>query len=367
MTTYNVPNTFIPGTKAKASEINENFSAVMGTIEEVKQGSANLDLSNLTTAGKQAIFDNSSRSKLIGEIITSVIPLNDSGLHLLDGTKLLGGGIYDSFIDYISDLYTTNQELFLTESEWQECVTDYGVCGKFVYDATSNYVRLPKITGFIEGTATLEESGDITEAGLPNIEGQLTSNLVNKAYTASGSITATFSAGGNLSSGSSQGTSTLELDASLSSQIYGGSDTVQPQSVKVLYYIVIATTAKFDLEVDIDNYATDLANKADKDLSNCTKPYITESYINGTSGYIIYSNGLCDQWGSVYVNAEGQQLTYLKPFLNTNYVIVGSGSDKNIICTSCYNKTTSGCQLWTSDDLSFNKGNLEWRAIGYIS
>jgi hypothetical protein len=44
--------------------------------------------------------------------------------------------------------------------------------------------------------------------------------------------------------------------------------TVQPQTIKTLLYIVIATSTKTDIQVDIDNIATDLNGKAGVDLSN---------------------------------------------------------------------------------------------------
>ena len=52
--------------------------------------------------------------------------------------------------------------------------------------------------------------------------------------------------------------------------IYGKSNTVQPQTIKGYYYIVIATSTKTDIQVDIDEIATDLNGKADTDLTNIT-------------------------------------------------------------------------------------------------
>ena len=74
-------------------------------------------------------------SRNIGEIVTSTIPLTDAGLHLLDGTLLSGSGIYAAFVDYIADLYDSGNytAIFDTEANWQSAVTQYGVCGKFVY------------------------------------------------------------------------------------------------------------------------------------------------------------------------------------------------------------------------------------------
>ena len=47
MTTYRVPYTFVPGTKAKATEVNANFSSVMDLIEETNNNSADINLSNM--------------------------------------------------------------------------------------------------------------------------------------------------------------------------------------------------------------------------------------------------------------------------------------------------------------------------------
>lgn len=212
----------------------------------------------------------SGNSRNIGEIVASTIPLTDAGLHLLDGS-LLQYGSYQAFIDYIADLYDSGDysAIFDTEANWQSSVTTYGVCGKFVYDSVNNTVRLPKITGIVEGTTDVTALGDLIEAGLPNITGSIKlspADSYNSDFT--GCFTGSDSAwSASLNSGVyhySRG----NFDASRSSSIYGNSSTVQPQSVKVLYYIVIATTTKTDIQVDIDEIATDLNGKADVDLTN---------------------------------------------------------------------------------------------------
>lgn len=298
MTTYSVPHTFIPGTKANASQVNENFSAVMSKIEDTKQSSANLDLSNLTAAGKKAIYDNASRSKLIGEIITSAIPLTDSGLHLLDGALLSGSGVYAGFVQYIAGLVANNPSLFVSETDWQQSVTSYGVCGKFVYDSTANTVRLPKITGFIEGTTDVTALGELIEAGLPNITGSYWASRLNctsgsEEFSASGALYGTDVSSVHvpvLNSGTHT-SKNISFDASRSNDIYGNSSTVQPQAIKVLYYIVVATTAKTDIEANIDSVATDLNNKLDKDLGNIDIP---QSFVDSSIGWGIpdFSTGV---------------------------------------------------------------------------
>ena len=129
----------------------------------------------------------------------------------------------------------------------------------------NNTVRLPKITGIIEGTNAVRTAGDLTEAGLPNITGSVTGP---SGTTATGAFTVNPVA--RLSSGESVSIreGSMAFNASLSNAIYGNSNTVQPQTIKVLYYIVIATSTKTSIEVDIDEIATDLNGKADVDLTN---------------------------------------------------------------------------------------------------
>ena len=212
-------------------------------------------------------------SRNIGEIVASTIPLTDAGLHLLDGA-LLQYGSYQAFIDYIADLYDSGDydDIFDTEANWQTAVATYGVCGKFVYDSVNDTVRLPKITGFIEGTDTASNLGSLVEAGLPNITGSTLFGVSSALFPSTATITGAFyngltRSGVPASQGSDAGKN-LSFDASLSNSIYGNSNTVQPQAIKVLYYVVVATSTKTAIQVDIDEIATDLNGKMDKDGSN---------------------------------------------------------------------------------------------------
>ena len=218
---------------------------------------------------KPYILDKIQRN--IGEIVTSTIPLTDADLHLLDGSLLSGSGIYGGFVTYIAGLVTDYPDLFTTELLWQQTVSNYGVCGKFVYDSNNNTVRLPKITGFTEGTTDANALGDLVQAGLPNITGEFNTYQAGLDTIANGAFQGTNYPiyNWNTVAGATQKDMHYSFNASRSSSIYGNSNTVQPQAIKVLYYIVIATSTKTDIQVDIDEIATDLNGKADTDLSNC--------------------------------------------------------------------------------------------------
>lgn len=322
--------------------------------------------------------------KNIGETVFSLLPLTDSGLHLLDGSLIVGGS-YAQFVSYMENLYNNNPtaNYFCSEGDWQTTVTTYGACGKFVVDTVNHTVRLPKVTGMIEGTIDINALGDLVEAGLPDITGTLATDYPSEY--ASGA----FYAGPqvlNYVSGTVHEQVTL-FAASHSNSIYGNSDTVQPQTIKGFFYLCIANVTKTDIEIDIDEIATDLNGKADVDLTN----------VSGTSGLRrlveVSSKSILPSWYKVYDEydpATGEfigkwceqggvatgtgdvdvTVTYLKPFLYTNYTLLvtptttlttpfGAAAHVGAVL-----KTTTYFVTRINSILNLTK---EWTASGYIS
>lgn len=244
---------------------------------------------------------------------------------------------------------TTYSDLFCTEAEWQQSAAQYGVCGKFVYDSVNNTVRLPKITGFIEGTDDVTKLGDLVEAGLPNITGLLRATAVSSGALLIQEATGAFSAGdetqggsgGHIASTSGNYYVDINIDASQSNAIYGNSNTVQPQAIKVLYYIVVATLTKTNVQVDIDEIATDLNGKADVDLSNTNNQAKILMSGMGAVDISTYDNLTLGASGSTYTapangyfqisklsTAAGQQIKFYVPSDDTvaqKYIAQGTG------------------------------------------
>ncbi len=218
----------------------------------------------------------------VGEVVMSLIPLTDAGLHLLDGSLLDAGGIYDAFIVHVASFETTYPNLFCTEDEFQSVLLNKGSCGKFVLTKGSNgalvSLRIPKVVDILQGTSDANAVGDMLDAGLPNIAGTfevINHNPSQHNYTGAFE-TATI---GNMpvsgidtgeSWNEGWGTVTEKFNASRSNPIYGRSTTVQQQAIKALFYICVATTAKTDIEVNIDNIATDLNGKLSKSGGDIT-------------------------------------------------------------------------------------------------
>lgn len=98
------------------------------------------------------------------------------------------------------------------------------------------------------------------------------------------------------------------------------------------------------------------------DLNNIVK--IKQTYINGTSGYIIWSNGYCEQWGQKLCTVGSVSVTFLKTFANTNYCVIGQRNEEKPAYSSpcCHSKTTTSFKIkGESSEL------IGWRANGYLA
>lgn len=198
----------------------------------------------------------------LGQTVQSLLPINDNRLRLLNGDVLSKEtSLYVNFIDYVASLQTDYPNIFTTESDWQSQNTTYGSCGKFVYNADAGTLRLPNISNILEGTTVVTDVGNLLEAGLPNITGE--SNIggnAPKTVLSSGALRQVRYQLNSVVNATSSDISDLAqtaLDASLSNPIYGNSDTVQPQVIKVLTYIVVATS-KTLIEEDIEQLKNDI-------------------------------------------------------------------------------------------------------------
>lgn len=304
----------------------------------------------------------------IGQKVQSTIPLSDAGLHLLDGSVINGAGSYSAFVTYIAGLVSSYPNLFITEADWQTSVTNYGSCGKFVYDSVNNTVRLPKYTSEHGNLIYSNNSGNswirIYEDGWCE-QGNITSQNNQSTVTLLKSfvdtnydvlITTNDSTYSKYSFGSAytKTTSTFNIsvvqnNGGITALVYweakGYVDVSNYQKAPIYEYIVVATSTKTDIEVDIDQIATDLNGKVDKaDLATCH--VVVETYQNGTDWYRIYDDGWVEQGGRISVSQDNSTtVTFLKPFANTNYYA-------NWI--SCDGVTSTGSGTRAADTLTKN-------------
>ncbi len=275
----------------------------------------------------------------------------------------------------------------------------YGIAWFYGIDTENERIFLPRNDYFEQATSVTGEVGKFVEAGLPNITG--TATLQERAQSSTPTGTGAFSVATHVigysgySKGDGYGTA-ITFNASKSNSIYGNSNTVQPNAVKKLLYICVGNTKSDTSWVDVvtqveegvadvetaknvalneiattktnvilEVEATGLDSKANTDLSNCSKPYVTATYINGTSGYRLWSDGYCEQWG---LAVGAQTVTFLKPFMDTNYLALVSretttGTSYPPVVKS--RTTTSMYVGANSDTSSSTPWNFMWEACGY--
>lgn len=341
----------------------------------------NIGNNPLTSTGYWEKQDLGGNGYEVGDFVWRSLPTQDSGKHLADGTRLSGDGIYKEFVEHIAELYeeNPNANCFTTETDWQNSVSTYGSCGKFVYDSTLNTVRLPKVSDILQGTTDISALGSLIASGLPqhthtrgsmNITGTFAftdndkTSIRARATDLSGAFT---SANSNVETLSSNPDYTktntphsISFDAS---RTWAGSTSnanytsttattskVQPQTIKALLYIVVATSTKTDIQVDIDEIVTDLNGKADTDLVNITD-----------TGKVMLSGIGMPSTESISLTLGASGSTYIAPSngylycrLNTTggtgyswvWLIASGGLQSRNNNYMVNNQTVLGCYAW---------------------
>ncbi len=99
----------------------------------------------------------------IGEFITTLWPIDDSTVQLLDGSVLTYTDHKD-FYEYMYNLEKSKKfpELFTLEDDWQTENENSNGCGKFVIDTKNLTVRVPNYTfSFLDGSSTGGDSAKL--------------------------------------------------------------------------------------------------------------------------------------------------------------------------------------------------------------
>ena len=156
---------------------------------------------------------------------------------------------------------------------YEDTVAQYGICGAFA--VTENDVRLPLYNNAFLQAGDSSNIGKEVEAGLPNITGSL--NALSGYYgttSTSGSFTAIRdgSTGVSHNNAAHWSPTYFNFDASLSNDVYGKSDTVQPLSIRVSYCIQVFNAATELSTQESAQLASQMQMKAQTDLANVTEP-----------------------------------------------------------------------------------------------
>lgn len=162
------------------------------------------------------------------------------------------------------------------------------------------------------------------------------------------------------------------------------------QTGEAMYYTIDEQNQNFTLpmgevygmitqkaNVDLTNLTNGLANvicttaPTETSTASSQNPAVViENYVNGTSGYRVYSDGYCEQWGYVVLVAKQTPVTLnlIKEMINTNYLPLLTGSEatggNDNGSMNAINLTTTGFQIFNTSD---NSAGCYWQVKGYIS
>jgi hypothetical protein len=128
-----------------------------------------------------------------------------------------------------------------------------------------------------------------------------------------------------------------------------------------LYYYVGETVQNANL---ID------AGRMQEQITNINAPsrgYLVQSYVNGTSGYRVYSDGWCEQWGKSNSTSGQETITLTKAYNSINFTVLATSYANNFYGTAqiINNKT-----IWLESrghDFTVQPCLVRWLTMGYIS
>lgn len=253
------------------------------------------------------------------------------------GSLPLLGGVYSRTL--YKDLWNWVQEqtgYLIEESVWQEksAANEGNVPFYSTGDGTTTF-RVPSLKCWVKGANGIEEVGSYLSAGLPNITGEVHSadwGSWNDPVGGLGDSALYYPYNSNThgpgSGGTAQKNHGVAIDASRSNSIYGNSDTVQPKSIVGMWLVKAYGTVTNVGNTDVAAIAQGLTELETRvtpisDMVIEVADYIIESYRNGTEWYEVYKSGKVRQGGKKPAN--NTQITFLKPFANTNYYVSSTG------------------------------------------
>lgn len=292
--------------------------------------------------------------------------------------------LYENFWNYIS-----SKGWVKTESEWNSIASaNGGYCPYYSEgDGTSNF-RTPKFAPFMQIAIASGNVGIYHKAGLPNVsgkaswdvngigkEGHAYSTVPSSRILSTGALPVTIgnyaacigSSGGDLLTNNA----VLNVDASLSSSVFGGSKTVQPESSEWMICVVAFGVSTNVGSVDVGNVMSAVAQVQAElpNKLNSTTLHIVDTWKSGPFWYRVWSDGFIEQGG--FSNSPYGQIitiTLLKPLTTQNYTILlgGVGGSESAVRVQPSNQITTSfqtCRYYTGNGTG--SGSLYWEALGY--
>ena len=344
-----------------------------------------LNGANPVHAGDPALMEDQEFINQLAEKLSKLGTVRPLGFHYLHpyGTvpadSIICNGatysraLYKDFFDYI-----TTQGWVKTEAEWQEIATrDNGFCPFYSSGDGSTNFRTPKFAPYQQIAMSVAQTTTYHQAGIPNIMGTFGVRGIESEeayFKGSGCFfldkdfpfTDAYSRHGETSTSGGIG-----FSARAANQMYGNSDTVQPEAHEWVMCVVAYGIATNVGSVDIQNVmsAVNAVQAKVEDKLEASTVHITETWksTDGGSWYRKWSDGWIEQ--GVY-DATGNTGNYKKTFTlptamkDTKYhAIATAASQSHYYEQSIYVNPTSTTTVDVSG--SYNISGCYIQVCGY--
>ena len=210
--------------------------------------------------------------------------------------------LYADFWKYIQD-----KNLVKTEEEWQSIYSEQGWCPFYSDGDGIDTFRMPSPPLYLKG-ADSTTAGQYVEAGLPKLEGSIRGGLSVIAETDKTTGVGVF-ANSPVGSGfasyytqnNTQGIITARFNAANVSPVFGKSDTVTPETSKMLFGVWAISAPQQPIpDATVEGIISELGVASNNALEANTK---VEIAINGLNGVVRTVNGVnADMAGNVAID-----------------------------------------------------------------
>lgn len=318
------------------------------------------------------------------------------GLPLFTGSVISNAsGTYPDFWNWLTGNNDRMTSLTTTEVNYQQSITDYGVCPFFVVDTVNDTIRLPllKVGGrelvksYKNGTDwyNIYSDGWCEQGGryYNNASVANTINLhksfidTNYSVLVDRGVNGTYN---NNINGQHAGEPYDFTTASFKVNTYAstGLNTIQwraygyvsdaeisgfPQKNFKWPWICAYNSAIPVGVAQVEQFQQALDGKVDK-ANLVDADVVVETYVNGPDWYRVWSDGWCEQGG---YSLPGTLITFLKPYRDAhiNFQVTPYGGTNASSASPCstYNVTSTGFYFTTAS----NAYPAHWRVSGYIS
>lgn len=320
-------------------------------------------------------------SKNIGEVFFSESHLaadNPGALPLFTGETISNfDEVYPGFWAWL----TNHNSVQISAADYATAITTYGECAKYVVDTINKTVTLPLLKNFVKMANTTDGITE-GEAGLPNITGTFQGGRDPGGQMETGPFYEIQDS--STQSGNGFGQTKIGFDLSRSNAIYGNSNTVTPPHTTLYPWVFafnvsvpasVAQAAEFQgaLSGKADTSLANIVSSAATNLDNAGIRTVTETYVNGTSWYRVWSDGWCEQGGLIARPSSNTTITVtlLKPYKDTNWEYVDSMQLYSMTGQAWFvEHEASAITGKTNNSFTRSIGSAasySWEAKGYIS